>query len=436
MLTFLTALSALAAQPVPADACATGETCVTTGAAQLFALADKLFAAGDLAGAAQILQALTQDKHPELRAEARFRLAAIYEKAGDLERSAEALRALLAEQPNAPRARLELARILSRLGQNKAARAELARAEQAGLPAEVEQTVRQFSTSLAPPRRRGLSLELASGPDSNINRATGSQYIDTIIAPFELDPDARRQSGVGTTLSAQAWTNNALGPLDWLSSVQGRADLFTKARFNDVQLAADSGPQFTGGIGTLRPALTLERRWFGGHGYSSGFGAQFNWRMPLGQRTQGEVALSRVKQDIDRNPGQDGWRSSADFSLTRVLGATTVRGTVHLGALEARVRPESLRQWGGGLLVAHRFAAVTAFAEAGYARTRGLEALFLFGEKRRDRRIDLAAGAVLNRVQLGGFAPLLRVTHTDSKADIVLWDFARTRLDIGFTRSF
>jgi hypothetical protein len=52
---------------------------VQASAAQLFALADKLYAEGDLAGAAGILEALTRDKHAELRAEARFRLAAVRE---------------------------------------------------------------------------------------------------------------------------------------------------------------------------------------------------------------------------------------------------------------------------------------------------------------------------------------------------------------------
>ncbi|MES2147656.1 MAG: hypothetical protein V4491_07380, partial [Pseudomonadota bacterium] len=72
------AAAQIAANPVaaaPVAACVAEDGCVTTGAAQLFALADKLFAAGDAAGAANILVALTQDKHSELRSEARFRLA-------------------------------------------------------------------------------------------------------------------------------------------------------------------------------------------------------------------------------------------------------------------------------------------------------------------------------------------------------------------------
>src|SRR5438128_357502 len=116
MLTLLAALAlgqtAAPAASITDDQCKAEQGCVRANAAQLFALADKLYEAGDVAGAAAILEALTQDPHPELRAEARFRLAALREKMGDLPGAVQALRALLAEQPNANPARLELARIL------------------------------------------------------------------------------------------------------------------------------------------------------------------------------------------------------------------------------------------------------------------------------------------------------------------------------------
>ena len=38
--------------------------------------------------------------------------------------------------------------------------------------------------------------------------------------------------------------------------------------------------------------------------------------------------------------------------------------------------------------------------------------------------------------RIAGFTPLMRVTHSDSRANIVLYDYRRTRLDVGVTRSF
>ena len=441
MLTLLSAAASLAAAAPPAtaaaDPCAGQPNCQQLSAAQLFAAADELAGKGDLAGAAQLLEALTQDPHPELRAEAKFRLAAVREKLGDLKGAARALRELLAEQPNANPARLELARILSRLGQAEEAKRQVAAAEIWGLPPEVEQNVRRFASTLRATKRRGLTLEATVGPDSNVNRSTSSLFIDTIIAPFELDPDARRQSALGFTGSLRGYSRDRIGGITLLTDAGLRADLSTKPRFNDVQLALDSGPEFLLGKMQVRPAALYERRWFGGDLFSSGVGGQLELLAPLGAKAQISLTGSYLHQDVAKNSGQDGWRTALGIDLTRALNAaTTARATLRYAALNARVNPESLRQAGAGLLLAHQSRSLTLFGEADYTRTHGIEPQFLFGKTRRDHRWDLTAGAIFNRAGVAGFTPLMRVTHSDSRANIALFDYRRTRLDVGVTRSF
>ena len=432
-------LAALAAQPASAvqAQCDGAADCVTATPEQMFALADTLFEQGDKAGAAEILEALTQDKHPELRAEARFRLAAVREQLGDLAGAAAALRDLLAERPEANRARLELARILESMGETRSARSELDQARAIGLPPEVEANVRRFASRLASPRKRGLTLELTAGPDSNINRATTSAFIDTIIAPFELDADARRQPGFGTTGVARFHSTDDIGPVALLTRANGLANLYDKSRFNDVQLSADTGPQLQLGKLGLRPSGIVERRWFGGEAYAKGWGGDVALLAPLSDRSQVELRVSRVKQDIRPNRGHDGWRTAFDIAFTRVLGPrTTAQLALRHGRLDARFEAESVRLWGGSLLLAYQGKSMTLFGEVAIAKSRGEAPLFLFGERRRDTRIDLSGGAIFTKAKLGGFLPVVRMSHTDSKADIVLWDYKRTRLDVGLTRSF
>jgi tetratricopeptide (TPR) repeat protein len=441
MIAFLVHLAAAGLAPgagaAPPDPCAGQRYCTQATAGQLFAAADQLAAQGDLAGAAQLLEALTQDPHPELRAEARFRLAAVRERMGDLKGAAQALRDLLAEQPSANPARLELARILAKMGEAKAAKDQIAEAQVWGLPEGVQQNVRRFASTLSTNRRRGLTIEATAGPDSNINRSTANQFIDTIIAPFELDPNARRQAGIGYTLSAQGYSRDSLGGIDLLSRGGVRADLSDVARFNDVQLSLDSGPQFDIGHMRARPSALYERRWFGGALYSTGVGGNLNLTAPLSTRTQLEFNAARVRQTIEVNAAQDGWRTSASGDIYEALSKqTTARLTVRYGRLDARVRPESLRQLGGGLLLARDTPAATLFGEADYTRTHGIAPQFLFGKTRRDRRWDLIGGVIFKSTKFGGFSPLVRVTHTDSRANIVLYDYRRTRLDFGFTRTF
>jgi hypothetical protein len=437
MLALLAVLVLTTAPAQQAPPCDEKAGCVTASAAQLFVLADQLAAAGDLAGAAEILEALTQDKHVEYRSEARFRLAKVREKMGDLRGAAQALRDLLAEQPSANVARLELARILSLMGETKEAQWELAVAQSWGLPRDVEQNVRKFASALRTTKRRSLTVEFTSGPDTNINRSTSSQFIDTIIAPFELSPDARKQVGMGYTFSLNGYSRDRIGEVTLLSNAGFHADLSSRPQFNDLQFAADSGPEIALGPARLRPGVTYQRRWFGGSPFSTGIGGKVELLAPLGATAQVDVVGSRIHQSVAPNAAQDGWQTWVTGDLTKALGKGLIgRVNLRYGALDARAKPESLRQFGGGLLLAHESRPVTFFGEVDYTHTRGLAPIFLFGKARRDWRLDFIGGAIFNRVSFGGFSPVVRLLRTNSHADIVLWDYRRTRLDVGFTRTF
>ena len=422
----------------PPDPCAGDPTCRQASAAELFAAADAAAAEGDLDGADALLVALTEDPNPDLRAEARFRLAALRERRGDLAGAAIALRALLVEKPDAGRARLELSRILALQGDDKAARSELRRASAIGLPPEVARTVRRFSTALNSLKRRGASLDLSAGWDSNVNRATSGQFVDTIIAPFELDADARSQSGMGISAGGEAWSRDSIFGGTLLTRVGLRGDFFLgKSRFNDLQFSFTSGPELTTRMGRFRPALAHERRWYGGDAYSRGYGASLNWLASASAKSQFQIDGSVVRQSIPRNPLLDGYRYSVSGAYDRAFTAeTTLRLALRGALLDAKAKPESLRQAGGDALVAHILPIGTLFGQESYTRADGRAPLFLFGKTRHDERFDLAAGLIAHGLQAGGFSPLVRFVHTTSRSNIDLYEFRRTRIEFGLTREF
>ncbi|MDB5698114.1 MAG: hypothetical protein JWN69_918 [Alphaproteobacteria bacterium] len=445
MLTFLGGLAlgpAAAAQAVPGAAapssCAGAADCRQASAAELFALADSAATEGDFDTAETMLVALTGDPDPELRAEARFRLAALREQRGNLRGAVEALRDLLAEKPDAQRARLELGRILAAQGDAAGARRTLRQAEAVGLPSDVAWTVRRFSTALRSLKRRGGSFEVAVGADSNANRSTSDKFIDTVIAPFELTADARGQRAIGIGLSGEAYSRDMMLGATLLTRLGASADIFpAKTRFDDVQLSLTSGPELTIHRGRLRPAFAYERRWYGGDRYSQGYGGSINWLMPIGTKGQLQLDASLVRQEIRRNPLLDGERytlsATYDHSLTP---HTSVRLTARGAALDAAIRPESLRQEGADLLVVHDLAEVTLFGQAGYTRTDGRAPILLFGRTRGDDRFDAVAGLVAHRLAIGGFVPLVRFSYTHSRSNVALYDYRRARLDFGVTREF
>lgn len=421
-----------------ADSCAGDPSCRTVSAAELFALADASAAEGDLAGAETMLVALTGDPDPELRAEARFRLAALREKRGDLPGAIEALRALLAEKPDAQRARLELGRILALQGDEAGARRALREAQAAGLPADVAWTVRRFSTALRSSAKRGASIEIAVGVDSNVNRSTADKFISTVIAPFELLPDARRQSGIGVSLSGEAYSRDRLLGATWLTRIGAYGELFPgKSRFDDVQASLTSGPEIAAGTGRIRPAFVYERRWYGGDRYSEGYGGGLNWLTPAGVRGQLQLDASIVHQAIRGNRFLDGERYALAATYDHIFSPrTSARVTVRGAALDAAARPESLRQGGADVLVVRDLSATTLFGQIGYTRTDGRAPIFLFGRTRADDRFDAVAGAVVHRLAIGGFVPLVRFTYTDSRSNVALYDYRRARFDLGLTRQF
>ena len=425
-------------QPAPAGPCAGDPSCVRASAEQLFAAAEKLAGEGNAAGAEELLEALTQDPKPEYRAEARFRLAGLREAQGDREGAIRWLRELLAEQPGAQRARLELGRLLAAQGRAAEARRELARAQEGGLPPDVASTVGRFSNLLSATKKRGGSIEFTAGLDSNVNRATGGRFVDTIIAPFELDADARRQSGVGIMAGLEGHSRDKLADgINLLTRGGIRGDLFPgKGRFNDVQVYAGTGPEIESNAGRIRPALTVERRWFGGDRYSTGVGGALSWVATLSAKSQIELDASIVRQAIHVNDVLDGTRYSAALTYDRALSTgTTARFNLRGAILDAREKAEGVRQLSSQLIVARDVGFANLFGDAGYTKTHGSGELQLFGKTRDDDRIDLGAGIVARRT-FSGFAPVLRLTHSRSSSNIEIYDFKRTRLDVGLTRQF
>lgn len=422
--------SAQAAQPQP----------LQLTAAQLFQYADAARDAGDFSTAETAYRALASNPDIELRSEARFRLALMLaDRMGRPRDAAIELRRILDEKPSAARVRIELARMDALLGRFGAAEREFRAAQATGqLPPDVERAVRFYASALAAAKPVGGSIELALAPDSNINRATRSDTLGTVIGDFTLSDDARAKSGLGLSARAQGYARLPLGTKTrLLARISGSGDFYRTGQFDDYALALQLGPEFLSGADRITLAAGPSWRWFGQRPFTSGWGGSAVWQHPLGKRTQlrAETAVSRV--DNRRNDLQDSTIYAATLGLDRAFSAR-FGGGVQLRASRTAARDPGWSDWtgGGSAYLFRELGRTTLVLDGSYARLVADERLFLYPRKRIDDRLAVGFAATFRAIQFKGIAPFLRLRAERNRSTVGIFDFSRRAAEFGLTSAF
>ncbi len=231
----------LTTQPVSGQT--TRESQVSLSAAELLALADRLVAEQRLDEAEALYRLALNDREAAVQAEARFRLAMLLQRSGREREAAVHLRRIVDDQPDAQRARLELATLLAHLGDEAAARRELRSVLTRPLPPEIARGVERFEEALRRAKPAGANLSLGLAPDSNVNRATRSSTLGTVIGDFTIDPEGQARSGIGLALSGNAYGRLPLSESASLTGrVFGSGRFYRDGRFNDRTLGVSLGP--------------------------------------------------------------------------------------------------------------------------------------------------------------------------------------------------
>lgn len=415
----------------------------TPAAAQLaagdvFRLAEEAVAGGRIADAIAMLKALTADPDDEVRTEARFRLGKTYAAQGKLTDAAVLFRAILDEKPGAQRVRLELAAILVQMGNLSEARRALRQAQAGPLPPDVAQIVDQYSAALRSLKPVGASFEITLAPSTNINRATTSTTLDTIIAPFELSDDARAQSGVGVRLGGQAWVAAPLWPaLRATLRLSGQGSVYRETRFNDMLGAAEAGLDIYSGRSRFRPTVSVSHRWFGGVPYAMTYGGGIGWTRALGKRGQIEIEASAVRADYRTNDLQDGAVYDASIAVERAF-SPRFGGRLTLTAQRQTAADAAYATATGGAsaLLWREAGATTIFASFGISRLEADARLGILPDRRKDWLVRATGGLSWRRWRLFGFAPVVRVSYERNVSTTQLYDYRRFGAEVGLTRAF
>lgn len=404
----------------------------------MFALADQARLRGDPAMAATIYRAMFADASPDIRLEARFRLAMLESKRGNLAQAAVLLRQIVDARPNAAPARLELAGILNQMGDREGAWRQLRAARALGLPPAVARIIDRFSQALRAQRPFGASLEIALAPDSNINRATRSDTLGTVLGDFEISEEGKARSGTGLSVTGQAYRRLPLGgDASLLMRVTGFANLYREKRFNDIAVDAAAGPELNLGRNRLQLEVGATQRWFGQKPFMRSARLAGTFTRPLGGQTLLRISGSASLVDNQMNDLQDGKSYSGQLGVEHALSPVAgVTAAVGVDRQSLRDPGYATMGWRGSLSGWRDLGKVTLTAGVDMGRLRADERLVLFPRKRSDRYARLSLGATFRQLQWSGFAPVARLSIERNRSTIAFYDYRRTRTEIGFVRAF
>lgn len=425
----------LPAQPAAAP---TARTVIRMDAHQLLLFGEQAERVGNATAAESAYRSVARDPDRGRRAEARLRLARLLAAGGKRSQAAVQLRRVLDEQPDAAPVRLALAQLLASIGDEAAARREL-RAVRAGeLPLEVGRLVDRFSEALRVRKPLGARLEIAVAPDSNINRATRSDSVGTVIGPFDISDDGRQTSGVGVALRGQGYGRVAVADdLALLGRVSTSADLYRHSRYNDIALDFAAGPEFHVDRSRIRVELGATRRWFGDRPLFDSVRLAGSLSKPLGARTHLSLSGSAAVLDNRMNDLQSGKSYGGRAAIERALSPVSGVSLSLSGERHAALDPAySTSSWRAGLLGWRELGRTTLTAAVEHGRLEADERLALFLDKRSDLYTRLSVGATLRQFSLGGFAPLVRASFERNQSSIEVYDYRRRRTEIGIARAF
>ncbi|WP_338240882.1 porin family protein [Aurantiacibacter hainanensis] len=411
---------------------------IVVSASELLALSERALARGQVETALDILRALLADDDLTIRNEARFRLAMIGMRRKEWAQAGTYLRAILDEEPGAQRARLELARVQAEMGQIEASRRTLREAQAGGLPPEVARLVERFSAALRERKPFGINARIAFAPDSNINRATRSDTLGTVIGEFALDEDAQQSSGLGLSLSTEGYFRHPIGAQTSILVRGGiSADLYRAGRFNDILAIASVGPEFPLLDGRATLLGGAQRRWFGGNRFYDAIDASLQWQRPHGPRSQLRTLLGYSKLDFRTNDLQDGHSFTGSVTYERAFDERT-GGSITLGAAR-QVASDAAYSTSSGHVSAtlwRDLGRTTVFASASYRRLEGDARLALYPVRRQEDFLLLAAGATFRQLSWQGWAPQIRISREQNSSPIEIYDYRRWRGEFGVTRAF
>lgn len=422
--------------PAPAAAQASS-TVVRADPATVLRLAQDAEQVGNRQAARAYYQALSADLSPTIREAAAIALARMDLADGDKQSAGIVIRRELDRQPKSLRLRLMLASVLVQTGEVESARHQLRSALALPLPPGLASRIGRYSDQLQTQQPISANLSVAVAPDSNINSATSADKIGTVIGDFQLTDDSKARSGFGLALGGDVVRRFDLRKVQLSLGARGMASLYRDHQFDEaigevfVRTDRQAGP--------LSVSLEINARgqWRGYHALVRQSGIAVRTGLRMGKRTAANLWLDAGLAQVVPNARQSGHYLSVDGSLERSLTPTLAMAIgPTISRYKAREPAYSMTSWGVHVDAVLDIGRATLSLGLAQRWAKADDRLALLPEARRERATDLQLGLNLRTFTFGGMAPFARLTVTNNRSNVAIYDYRRRRLEFGLSRAF
>jgi outer membrane protein len=400
-------------------------------------LAEQLIANGAVDEARSQLLSL-EVSHPG-DSQVQFLLGLISLAGKDYDDAIRRFRRIIAREPNAVRVRLELGRTYFQNGDLRNAERQFQFARSGKLPAAVLKNVDAYLANIRQNRTFEVGLSFAVAPDTNINAGPSVSNVLLFGLPFQLSPDARRNSGIGLAAGGRvAWTPRLAKNLRWDAGVAADARRYGRAEFNDTAVAAFTGPHLILDRIDARLNARASKRWYGGRVYANGIGGNLDMTYYFSGRTGVFSNLSLAHLDYPNIPQQSGLVSDYVLGVFHALTPSSVaRASISFGRQGAKEPALANQILGGEATYLREIGGGFTFTLLGRYRTIRYGArLPAFQVIRRDKQLVSQLSVLNRRIVFEGFTPTVAYTYTSNASNVSLFRYQRSQFEFGLSRVF
>lgn len=270
---------------------------------------------------AYVLLAEIHAESPE-DVQAEFMLGMAAMKLGKNDEAVSHFEDILADNPDFPRVRLELARAYAANGDTQRARGEFKKVLETDLPPQVRENVNRFLALLEDGHGLNAWISIGYLYDDNVNAGPDTDQVTFFGLPFALDTAAKQQSdsALVANVVADYSVRTKSEDTDIVSTFLFRSVNYgTWSQFDSQEFVITAGPRFKTERMQLRLPLVFDYAFLGSDRYGMGYGVGPELRYALKQNlsVNGSVLVER-KRYFSRED-RTGHLWGLDLHLRRLL---------------------------------------------------------------------------------------------------------------------